>query len=229
VNVQQPPPPPVTPPSNSSAPFASGTPTVGQTVSTTNGNWSGTAPISYAVQWQLCNPNCADIPGATGSSYTLVPADVGGQILAIVTAKNDGGSAQAPSNALGPVGPSQAQVLAALSAALSPHGKNAKIGALLKHGGYTFTFTAPSAGVVAISWYFVPTGAHLTKAAKPVKLAAGHASFTQPGTGKVKVRLTRAGKRLLKHARRLKVTSKASFTPTASSGATERKSFKLRR
>ena len=45
---------PATPPSNTSAPTIGGTPQAGQTVSADPGAWSGTAPISYAYQWQRC-------------------------------------------------------------------------------------------------------------------------------------------------------------------------------
>jgi hypothetical protein len=37
--------------------------------------------------------------------------------------------------------------------------------------------------------------------------------FTGAGTEKVKIRLTTAGKRLLKHAKRVKLEAKGTFTP----------------
>ncbi len=76
-------------PANTAAPVISGTPEDGQTLSTTNGSWSGTAPLSYGYQWRRCDAagaNCVDISGATGSSYSLVAADVGATIRVVVTA-----------------------------------------------------------------------------------------------------------------------------------------------
>ncbi len=52
------------------------TATVGQTLSATTGTWSGTPPLSYAYQWQRRHPGCTTIASATGSSYTLKPADL---------------------------------------------------------------------------------------------------------------------------------------------------------
>ena len=45
----------------------------------------------------------ADIPGATASTYTLVPADIGEQISVRVTATNAVGSAEATSALTAPV------------------------------------------------------------------------------------------------------------------------------
>ena len=55
-------------------------PTVqGQTLSTTNGSWTG-SPTSYAYQWQDCNSSgasCANITSASSCTYTLASSDVG--------------------------------------------------------------------------------------------------------------------------------------------------------
>lgn len=87
------------PPVNSALPVISGTPQVGQTLTTSNGTWSGaTAPYTY--QWKRGGAN---IVGATMSSYVLITADVGGMITAEVTAINATGNATALSVAVGPV------------------------------------------------------------------------------------------------------------------------------
>lgn len=83
-------------PANTVAPAISGTPTVGQTLSVSNGTWSG-SPTSYAYQWRRGG---LDISGATSSSYALVPADAGTSITCRVTATNAGGSTGAISNAV---------------------------------------------------------------------------------------------------------------------------------
>src|SRR5581483_8951369 len=59
------------------------------------GTWSGTAPIALAERWQRCNGAglaCADIAGASGSSYTVAPPDLGHVLRYVVTASNAGGT-----------------------------------------------------------------------------------------------------------------------------------------
>jgi hypothetical protein len=89
------------PPSSSAAPTISGTAQAGQTLSASNGSWTG-SPTSYAYQWQDCDPtgaNCSAITGAYGSSYTAQSSDVGSTLRVAVTASNSGGSATAASAA----------------------------------------------------------------------------------------------------------------------------------
>lgn len=77
-----------------------GTPQVGDHLSTTNGTWvtsgdlTGYPNLSYAYQWQRCDSNgsnCADISSATSSTYQLVSADQDHVVRVIVTATNAGG------------------------------------------------------------------------------------------------------------------------------------------
>src|SRR5215472_5582991 len=92
-------------PVNTAPPAISGTPRVGQTLTTTGGAWLG-SPTSFAFQWQRCDPtgaNCSAIASAATSSYTLAAADVGSTIRSAVTAANAVGSATATSGATGVV------------------------------------------------------------------------------------------------------------------------------
>jgi hypothetical protein len=46
----------------------------------------GTAPISYAYQWQRCDSNganCANIASATSATYTLTSGDVGSTLVVV--------------------------------------------------------------------------------------------------------------------------------------------------
>ena len=124
-----------------------------------------------------------------------------------------------------------AQIAALLSAHLLPSGKAAKIAAILKHGGFAGKLSALQAGVATISWFKLPPGAKLAKKAKPkpILVASGSVRFGAAGTSTVKLKLTRAGKRLLKHSKRLKLTARGAFTPTGGATVTAKRSFVLKR
>ncbi len=95
-------------PVNTVLPAISGTPTEGSTIAASTGTWTGTPTITYSHQWRLCNAAgsaCADIPSATGSTYTPVPGDVGGTLRVVVTATNGAGSTPATSAASALVAP----------------------------------------------------------------------------------------------------------------------------
>jgi hypothetical protein len=88
-------------PSNTALPSVSGSAVEGQTLSASNGTWSG-SPMSFSYQWEDCNTSgegCANIGGATGSNYKLAASDVGHTLRVAVTASNAGGSAEATSAA----------------------------------------------------------------------------------------------------------------------------------
>ena len=84
-------------PVNTVAPVVSGSGVVGQTLTTTNGTWSGTLPFTYTYQWQR---NGSPISGATSQTYVLVSADAGTNVRCVVTATNAIGTASANSNAI---------------------------------------------------------------------------------------------------------------------------------
>ena len=83
-------------PVNTVAPVASGTLTVGSTLSCTTGTWTN-SPTGYAYQWLR---NGVNISGATSGSYVVVAADAGTSVRCTVTASNAIGSTSATSNAL---------------------------------------------------------------------------------------------------------------------------------
>jgi hypothetical protein len=77
----------------------SGAAQVGQTLTTSNGSWTG-SPTGYTYVWQRCDAsgnNCGMISSATSQSYRVASADVGSTIEAWVTAYNSVGSATAKS------------------------------------------------------------------------------------------------------------------------------------
>jgi hypothetical protein len=83
-------------PAPTAVPVISGSTSVGQTLSTSNGVWNIWS-TSYAYQWQRCNSggasaSCVNISGATASSCTLVSGDENSTFRVEVTASNLGGS-----------------------------------------------------------------------------------------------------------------------------------------
>lgn len=100
-------------PRNVREPLLTGTPTEGQTLTTSLGDWAGAQPITYAYQWVRCGAdggradgsNCAVIPGATTLKYVLAAGDVGKRIRSRIIARNAGGQQTAASNATAQVAP----------------------------------------------------------------------------------------------------------------------------
>jgi hypothetical protein len=137
-----------------------------------------------------------------------------------------GGSSSGP----GQSGPAPVVLSSSWIGALMPTGKGAKLAALLRRGGYEAKFHTSVAGTVVIYWYRVPKGAHLAKAKpKPVLIAAGKTGFSRAGTPAITVRLNRRGKALLKHAARMKLTAKGTFTPLGGAASRALRTFTLKR
>src|SRR5689334_6405616 len=84
-------------------------PIVGHLLVANIGSWSGSFPITYAFQWKRCdagdpvNGTCANITGATLSTYTPTPADKDFRLRVGVTATDSGGSTQQNSEVTAPV------------------------------------------------------------------------------------------------------------------------------
>jgi hypothetical protein len=94
-------------PRNTARPTITGDPQVGESLTATEGTWTG-SPTSFAFQWQRCDLDaivCGDVPGATGRSYGVRAADVGFRVRVEVTARNASGSGVAVSAPSGIVVP----------------------------------------------------------------------------------------------------------------------------
>jgi subtilisin len=80
------------PPVNSVKPTISGSAAVGATLTSSDGTWTGTAPIAYRRQWLRCTTvattSCTELAGATSDTYTPVAADAGRHLRVRVTATN---------------------------------------------------------------------------------------------------------------------------------------------
>lgn len=210
------------PPASLSPPGVSGRAVRGDTVTETHGAWTN-SPASFAYQWEDCDPSgrgCVAIAGATTQTFTVGAADAGHTIRVRESAANANGAGAAASLATGVVPgvvtPSAAQIRKVLSSAIAVRGKVASIGAIRKAGGETVPVRALVAGTEVLAWYFLSPSRHRNGGhARKVLVATGRLVFAAPGAGRLKLRLTSAGRTLLTRTRRLSLTATVTFTPVA--------------
>jgi RHS repeat-associated protein len=97
-----------TAPYNKTPPSIVGQPMYGDTLTASTGAWTGTTPLRYTYQWQLCSgSSCKNIPQATNAEY--IPGDaeiegtpeIGNTLRVLVTATNSAGheTSQSPPTA----------------------------------------------------------------------------------------------------------------------------------
>jgi len=127
--------------------------------------------------------------------------------------------------------PAHGSVLAALAEQLVPSGAEARIGALLRHGGYRQRFKAPEAGTLTIKWYQVGHGQRIGGKGKhaPTLVASGRAVAKGAGTLTFKIGLTPAGRKLLSGAKTIKLSDACTFTPAGGAPVTSIGTIQLRR
>ena len=87
-------------PVNTVAPAITGTERVTQTLTVSNGTFTGQGSITYAYQWKR---DGVDISGETANTHVLVSADENTVISCLVTATNAGGSTSQISNSTGTI------------------------------------------------------------------------------------------------------------------------------
>jgi hypothetical protein len=105
-------------PRNTVPPTITGTTQVGQSLKTSNGSWAGAQPQTYSYRWRRCDAsggNCADISGATASTYTLSSADQGRTLRVRVSARNTRGASSSTSVPSAVVGKAEAPSGTAIS------------------------------------------------------------------------------------------------------------------
>jgi hypothetical protein len=82
-------------PLNTAPPLIGGTATVGESLTASDGIWTGPQPIRFAYQWQACDSAgtaCVDLQGGSLSFIELRPEHVGKRLRVVVTATNVDGS-----------------------------------------------------------------------------------------------------------------------------------------
>lgn len=83
-----------------------GVPDIGDTLSTSNGTWTGAFPLTFTYQWKKCDSptgSCFRIPGATHSTFTVTADLYGLTIRAEVTATNSAAAVAQNSESTKPV------------------------------------------------------------------------------------------------------------------------------
>lgn len=102
-------------PVNTVGPHVSGEASVGATLTTTNGAWTG-SPHAYEYQWRRCTPEhnrrCWQTTISKGVRYVVRASDVGATIYAGVRARNAHGWSRyvSSTNRIGPIAPQGAPV-----------------------------------------------------------------------------------------------------------------------
>jgi hypothetical protein len=210
--------PPTVRPAATTAPAITGSAVRGGVLRARTGTWTGTDPLAYAYRWQRCRRTCSTVRGATRATYHLGLRDLGMRLRVTVTASNVAGAQSAQSAMVGPVQPTSAQIRTALAPGTRARGPGARLRRLVARGGYTPTIRAPGPGRLTITWMHGHT-----------KVASTAWTFSRVVTRHPKVRLTAAGRRLLRRSRTLTVHARATFTPTGGRTLTRRGTLRLRR
>ena len=82
-------------PVNTAVPSVEGTAQDGQTLTASDGTWTGAEPISFTYKWLRCDSageHCGDMAGATSSTYVVGHEDVGRTLRVRAKATNGAGS-----------------------------------------------------------------------------------------------------------------------------------------
>jgi hypothetical protein len=127
---------------------------------------------------------------------------------------------------------SQASVAGALAQELAPANGATTLTSILRHGGLWISFRALEAGTAVVDWYAPPThthGARAHSAAQALLIAQGRLRFTVAGTAKLFIKLTERGRKLLKGAKRLRITAQGTFSSAGPSRVNATRTFNLSR
>jgi hypothetical protein len=100
------------------------------------------------------------------------------------------------------------------------HGHAARIGTLLKRGGYAFTFSAPAAGRLVVAWYRVQHG-------RRTLVATVNVLLHRTGAAQLDLVLTRSGRNLLKRAGSMTLAAQGGFTPIGQRTTSASRTIKL--
>ncbi len=113
-----------------------------------------------------------------------------------------------------------AQIRAEMASALLVNATQAYLTTVLGAGGYSTSFNAPAAGALTLTWTARVHG-------RLVTAATGSNVAGQVGRRRVPIKLTAAGRRLLRRSGRLTLTATAQFTPNGQQTVTVKRPVRL--
>jgi hypothetical protein len=218
-------------PANTASPAIAGTGQLGQTLSCSQGSWTGdgvlsaagmVGALSYSYLWKR---GATAIAGATTSSYTTGLPDIGAQISCTVTATGAYGQGSVTTGAVtvpgvlafGPIKSKAPNVTVTLTCTGSPAQTCAgslALTAVEHHSGHKLT---------AVSAHAEHPKAKQTT--RTVKLASARYAVFGGHSASFTLTLDTVGKRLLRHPHKL--AAKLSLTPTGSQAATVSKDISI--
>jgi hypothetical protein len=223
-------------------PTISGNTVEGEVLTETRARWSTqpVSYILQWQRCDAKGQNCQSIDKANGSTYRLTAPDVGSTIRVSENARNaagavtpvvseptavilghesgnrggggqgGGGGGSQPGS---PSRPSAAELERLLARQLVTSGRAASLAALRRRGALTMRFALPETGTLTVKWYLASPGSKHGKAKrKPTLLAVGHVKLAASKTTPLSLHLTPRGRGLLRHARKLHVQAKATFS-----------------
>jgi hypothetical protein len=169
----------------------------------------GTQPPPTPTTTTIPSPTTTTATTATPSAVTRTPA---GAITSTTTTA--GTTASATTTTPAPTSIPSGALRRLLLHAIDAHGNELKIPALLPHDGYSFTFTAPFTGRLVIKWQPARVGTARGAQKAERELIATTVITVQTGrTVPIKLTLTPAGRRLLKHLKRRRIVVTGMFIP----------------
>jgi hypothetical protein len=218
------------PPVNKTVPQISGTAQEGQTLTTSDGTWTGRG-ITFGYEWLR---DGVGIAGATSKTYVPTAADVGHSVSSRVTATDPDGTASAGSAAVSPTAKPVSPVVVVIPKDTTPPVCRAtlakqKLGKVLKRG-LRFTMSCNEAGRVRAVLVIPAKVVKTLKAARALTAGKATKATTKAGKFRMTIKLNKKAKKLLKKARSVKMTLQTTATDTAGNRAKKRsKSLKLTR
>jgi hypothetical protein len=121
-----------------------------------------------------------------------------------------------------------ASLLAMLERQLRPSGRTARIPELLRKRQYAFKFKALEAGSARFVWYYLPRHRPHDEKPERVMIAEGHLTCSTVESTTVKMRITPAGRRLMRHSKKLQLLASATFTPVGQASIVATATIRLR-
>lgn len=213
-------------PAETVRPQLSGTAQVGSIVSTVPGSWLQRMATQFSYQWRRCDAtgwSCSDIPGATSANYAPIADDIGHTLRARVAAL-DGVTVESTA-------PQDSEATAVVSAAPPPPPGNPNTSPGGSGGGgssgggtpkqppvpaLTASLRAPKlVSVRYLMKHSFVVRAHCSMRCRVnisvmngagIQVARATGQLRRAGTISVRVRLSRTGKRILRHFRSGRLT-----------------------